>query len=142
MVLPLVVQPKPKFNKTPEDKLEPHVIRASVDLRIPNRSMERSRILQPPVVEDLTYKFHDCKLFSKMELKQGYMHLTLDPESRNIATFSTPWGNMRPKRLIFGARSSQDLFGEAMFRIFGDIPNCLNQRDDILIGGRTRREHN
>ena len=49
---------------------------------------------------------------------------------------------MRPKRLIFGAKSSQDLFDEAMFRIFGDIPKCLNQRDDILIGGCTLEDHN
>ena len=49
---------------------------------------------------------------------------------------------MRSKRLIFGAKSSQDLFDEAMFRIFGDIPKCLNQRDDILIGGTTLEEHN
>ena len=49
---------------------------------------------------------------------------------------------MRLKRLIFGAKSSQDLFDEAMFRIFGDIPNCLNQRDDILIGGATLEDHN
>lgn len=58
-----------------------------------------------------------------------------------IATFGTPWGNMRPKRLIFGAKSSQDLFHEAMYRIFGDIPKSLNQRDDILIGGRNAEEH-
>ena len=49
---------------------------------------------------------------------------------------------MRPKRLIFGAKSSQDLFDEAMFRIFGDIPKCLNQEDDILIGGATLANHN
>ena len=30
---------------------------------------------------------------------------------------------------------------EAMFRIFGDIPHCLNQRDDILLGGRDQTEH-
>ena len=28
-----------------------------------------------------------------------------------------------------------------MFRIFGDIPHCLNQRDDILLGGRDQTEH-
>ena len=49
---------------------------------------------------------------------------------------------MRPKRLIFGAKSSQDLFDEAMFRIFGDIPKCLNQRDGILISGTTLEDHN
>ena len=139
---PLVVQPKPRFCDVKKEKLEPHMIRASVDLRIPNRSMERNRILQAPVVEDFTYKFHDCTMFSKMDLKQGYHQLVLDPQSRHIATFSTPWGNMRPKRLIFGAKSSQDLFDAALYRIFGDIPKCLNQRDDILIGGRTVEEHN
>ena len=99
-------------------------------------------IIQSPVVEDFIYKFHKCKVFSKIDLRQGYHQLLLDPESREVATFSTPWGNMRPKRLIFGAKCSQDLFDEQMYRIFGDIPNCLNQRDDILIGGVNMAEHN
>ena len=76
-----------------------------------------------------------------MDLRQGYHQLILHPDLLSIATFSTPWSNMRPKRLIFGAKASQDLFDEAMFRIFGDIPFCLNQRDDILIGGTTLEEH-
>ena len=59
-----------------------------------------------------------------------------------VVTFSTPWGNYRPKRLVFGAKASQDLFDDMMYRIFGDIPRCLNQRDDILIGGTTMEEHN
>ena len=75
-----------------------------------------------------------------MDLKQGYHQLILHPESRAVATFSTPWGNMRPKGLIFEAKSSQDLFDEAMFRIFGDIQSCLNQRDVINDwGSHTRR---
>ena len=41
---PLVVQPKPKFAGLRSDQLEPHMIRASVDLRVPNQYMERSRI--------------------------------------------------------------------------------------------------
>ena len=28
-----------------------------------------------------------------------------------------------------------------MFRIFGDIPHCLDQRDDILLGARDDTEH-
>ena len=75
-------------------------------------------------------------------MQQGYHQLLLDPQSSRMATFSTPWGNMRPKRLIFGAKASQDLFNEAIYRIFGDILRCLNQRDDILLGGKTMEEHN
>ena len=94
------------------------------------------------MVEDFTSRFHDCKIFSKLDLRQGYHQLILHPDSRAVATFSTPWGNMRPKGLIFGAMSSQDLFDEAMFRILGDIPKCLNQNDDILIGGCILEDHN
>ena len=90
--------------------------RASVDLRISNKYMERNQILQSPVVEYFTCKFHDGKgIFSKMDLKQGYHQLILHPDSRVVATFSTTWANMRLKRLIFGARSYHDLFDEAMF---------------------------
>ena len=138
---PLVVQPKPRFNETDKDELQPHMIRASIDLRIPNQFMERSRIAPTPTVEDFIYKFHDCTMFSELDMRQGYHQLILDPESRMVATFSTPWGNMRAKRLVFGAKSSQDMFDEAMYRIFGDIPRCLNQQDDILIGGRNAEEH-
>ena len=139
---PVVVQPKPKFIHVPKDQLQPNMIRACIDLRVPNKYMERNRITQGPIVEDFTYKFHECVVFSKLDLRSGYHQLMLHPDSRAVVTFSTPWGNYRPKRLVFGAKSSQDLFDDMMFRIFGDIPMCLNQRDDILVGGRTMEEHN
>ena len=47
---PLVVVPKPKFSKTPQDQFESHMIRACVDLRVPNKFMKRNRITQSPVV--------------------------------------------------------------------------------------------
>ena len=40
---PLVVQPKPRFSHVSKDNLEPHMIRASVGLRVPNKYMERNR---------------------------------------------------------------------------------------------------
>ena len=49
---------------------------------------------------------------------------------------------MRSKRVVFGAKSSQDLFDQTMYRVFGDIPRFLSQRDDILIGGSNLEEHN
>ena len=138
---PLVVQPNQGFAKIEKDKLEPQMIRASVDLRIPNKSMERMRIVQTPVVEDFINRFHDCKIFTKLDMPQGYHQLSLDPESSKVATFSTPWGNMRPKRLIFGAKTSQDVFDEAVYKIFGDIPGCMNQRDDLPIAGQNQEVH-
>ena len=121
-----------------KEKLEPQMIRASIDMRIPNKLMKRSRCVQSPKVEDFICHLHDCKIFTKLDLQQGYHQLILDPKTRQIATFSTHWGNYR---LIFVAKSSQDVFDETTIRAFGDIPHYLNHRDDILLGGRDEAEH-
>jgi len=68
---PLVVQPKPKFTEMKSEELEPHMIRASMDMRFPNQSMKRSRCVQSPRVEDFIYCLHDCKIFTKLDLRQG-----------------------------------------------------------------------
>lgn len=138
---PLVVQAKAKLAKTPQNWREPHMVRASVDLRISNKYMDQSRISQALIMKDFTYKFHDCTICTKLDPPQGYHHLVLNPESRSVATLSTLWVNFRPKRLVFGAKASQDLFDGVMNRIFGDIPACLNQRDDLLIEARDWKSH-
>ena len=95
--------------------------------------MERNRITQGPVVEDFSYKCHGCVVYSKLDLRSGYHQLMLHPDTRVVMAFSTPWRNVRPKRLVFGAKASQDLFDDMMFRVFVDIPMCLNQRDVISL---------
>jgi hypothetical protein len=72
-----------------------------------------------------------------LDLLQSYHQLAVDSESGSIATFYTPWGNFKPTRLVFGAKSSQDVF-EVMIRIFGDIWQCRNQRDDLILKERLR----
>ena len=77
-----------------------------------------------------------------MDLRQGYYQLSLDPACRAVATFATRWGNHCPKRQVFRAKASQDVFDETMQQIFDNISRCLNQRDDLLIGARNWTEHN
>lgn len=57
----LVVQPKAKFTEINKGKVEPKMIRESIDMRIPNKSMKRSRYVQSPSVEDFEYNLSDCK---------------------------------------------------------------------------------
>eukprot|EP00795_Rhopilema_esculentum_P010029 gene10029-18659_t len=94
---PVFVQLKPSFINTEKEHLQPQMICASVDLRVPNSYIERSRITQPPIVEDFVHKFHDFTIWSKLDFRQGYHQLVLDPESRTIATFSTPWDTIGSK---------------------------------------------
>ena len=130
---PLVVQPKPK---------NPSDIRVSLDLRVLNKSMERTRQVQAPITEDFINTFKDCKVFSKLDMNHGYHQFSLDEESRKLMTFSSPWGNYRYKRLAFGGVNSQDLFDAEMSKIISGIPRVLNNRDDIMVGGTDWDDHN
>ena len=125
-----------------KDDLHSNMIRGCIDLRMPDKFMERNQITQGLIVENFIYNIHDCVVFSNLDLKSGYHQLLLHPESRAVVTFSTQLGNYQLKRLVFGAETSQDLFDYMMYGIFGYTPRCLNQSDDILIGGTTMEEHN
>lgn len=72
-----------------------HMIRASIGMRIPNQAMKRSWCVQSPRVEDFIYRLHDCKIIMKLDLRQGYHQLPLDPSTRQVATFSTPCGKLQ-----------------------------------------------
>lgn len=86
-----------------------------------------------PAMEDFIRKFHDCTIWTKSDLRKGYHQLALYPESRSVAKFSTPWGNSRPKMLVFEAKASSDLlFDEILNRILRYVPGNFIQRDDPL----------
>ena len=90
----LVVQPKSKY--TDVKKEETWMIRESMVMGIPNKSMRsttKSGGFHLPFTR--LQDFH--KAGSKT---QGYHQLALDPTTRQVATSSTAWGNYRPRRLV------------------------------------------
>ena len=103
--------------------------------------MERTRQVQAPIMEDFIDTFKDCMVFSKLDMNRGYHQFALDEESRKLMTFASPWGNYRYKRLAFGGVNSQDLFDAEMSQILSGLPRVLNNRDDILIGGIDKEDH-
>jgi hypothetical protein len=102
----------------------------------------RTRQLQAPITEDFIREFKGCKFFSKLGLNHGYHQFSLDEQSWQIMTFSTPWGNYRYKRLAFGGLNDQDLFDAEISKIISGIPSVLNNRDDIMIGRLDWKDRN
>lgn len=80
-----------------------------------------------------------CGVFTKMAVGQGYHQFTLDLETRKVATVSTPWENYRLRRLVFGAKSFQDVFDEVMFRVFWDTFIASIKEMISSLGKRQRR---
>ena len=91
-VSPIVVVPKPHNDNE---------IRICVDMRSLNKAIIRERHIIP-TTDDIIADLNGCKVFSKIDLNQGYHQLPLHPDSRHLTTFSTHVGLYRYKRLNFG----------------------------------------
>jgi hypothetical protein len=75
-VSPIVVVPKPH---------NPREVRICVDMRQPNKAIGRERHISP-TIDDIISELGQAKVFSKLDLNQGYHQLELAPESRYITT--------------------------------------------------------
>jgi len=94
-----------------------------------------------PSFDDVASQINDMKYFSVLDLKDGYWQVKLDEDSRKYCTFATPFGNYRFLRMPFGVKTAPGAFQQMNFENFGDIPNVIIYFDDILIFGRTKKEH-
>ena len=130
-VSPLVVVPKPK---------SPGKIRVCVDMREANKAIERERHLTP-TINEIINDLNGAKVFTKLDLNQGYNQLELNPSSRYITTFSTHTGLWRYKRLNFGISSAAEVFQNAIREVLSGLQGAVNISDDILVYGVTQEEH-
>ena len=78
-VSPIVVAPKPK---------SPGKIRVCVVMRQVNKEIKRERHVTP-AIKEMIGGLNGAKVFTKLDLNQGYNQLELAPESRYISTFGT-----------------------------------------------------
>ena len=116
-------------------------VRLCVDTRRANTKI--IRYYYPiPTLDEILYEVNGAKIFSKLDLAQGYHQIVLDKKSRDITTFSTPQGLFRYKRLIFGAKNAFEGFQKIFeTNITHDINGVFNISDDIIAHAITQNEH-
>ena len=130
-VSPVVIVPKPN---------QPDKIRLCVDMRAANTAIRRTR--HPiPTVEATCLELNGARLFSKLDLTQAYHQLELSPPSRSITTFTTHDGLYRYKRLNYGTNAAAEIFQHTLQETIRGVKGTKNIADDILVFGRTRKEH-
>ena len=130
-VSPIVVAPKPK---------SPGKVRVCVDMRQANKAIKRERHVKP-TIKEMIGDLNGAKVFTKLDLNQGYNQLELAPESRYITTFGTHMGLMRYKCLNFGISSAAEIFQNVIRETLEGIDGAKNISDDILVFGKSHEEH-
>lgn len=115
-------------------------VRICVDMRLANAAiLDEKHPL--PTIEDLLPLLKNAVMFSKVDLKMAYHQIELHPDSREITTFSTPFGLYRWKRLSLGLKCAPEMFQKIMENLLRSCKGVFIYLDDILIFGCSREEH-
>ena len=115
-------------------------VRVCVDMRQANKAVMRERY-PIPNVDELLQSLNGATVFSKLDLRSGYHQIEIAEESRPITTFVCQKGLYRYKRLIFGISCASEVYQRVIQQTLQDINGVRNVSDDIIVYGRTQKEH-
>jgi hypothetical protein len=125
----MVVVPKPDGN-----------IRICVDLTKLNENVLRETYPLPKI-DNLLAQISESKIFTKLDCNSGFWQEKLDEQSRLLTTFITPFGRFCFNRMPFGIKTAPEHYQKKMNEILDGLDGQICIIDDILIHGKTQKEH-
>lgn len=115
-------------------------VRICVDLKKLNEAMKREHFMLPNH-DDISPRLAGSTLFSKLDASSGFYQIPLHPDSCELTTFITLMGCYCSRRVPFGITSAPEIFQRKMTDLLCGIEGVEVIIDDILIHGKTRKEH-
>ena len=125
----MVIAPKPN-----------DAIRICADLRNPNKAIIPDKY-PLPTMEELSEFFAGATVFSKIDLKWGYLQIPLAKESRYLTGMITPFGLYQWTRVPFGLCSAPSCFQKIISKMIEGCKRTKNLLDDIVVCGANKQEH-
>lgn len=100
-----------------------------IDPQLLNTALKRSHY-PLPVIKHILPELADVKVFSKADLKDGFLQVQLDEDSSRLTTFQTPWGRYRYLRMPFGISPASECFQQILDQ---NLEGSYKVADDTLI---------
>ena len=96
-----------------------------------------------PSMRDLIATIGSKRIYSTLDLQQGFLQIPLAYESRPLTAFSTSHGRYQYRRMPFGLRSSPVTFVRLMDMVLGDLlgNGVYVYIDDLILCTDTIEEH-
>jgi len=86
-----------------------------------------------PNMADFAGQVEGCTVFSKLDLKNGYLQVPLHPEAIPKTAVITPFGLFEFLRMPFGLKNAGMTFQRLMDRVLAGLPFVFVYIDDILV---------
>ena len=115
-------------------------LRICLDPLYLNECLKEEKFLIP-TADELSAKLSGKKVFTVLDMKDGFHQVKLTDKSSDLCTFITPFGKYRYKRLPFGLSTAPEVFQRMNVNIFCDIEGVESYFDDLIISAETEAEH-
>jgi hypothetical protein len=118
--------------KTCDDQGRKH-LRLVVDYRKLNNAVI-SPAIRPPRIADILGRLQEARLFSTVDLKDGFFQIKLHPHSSKYTAFVTPDGILYEfTRLPMGIKCAPSLMCRLISMLTTNSKNRLAYIDDIMV---------
>jgi len=96
-----------------------------------------------PLIDEILPRLLNAKFMTKIDIRQAFHKIRMDPESEHLTTFRTRYGNFQYKVLPFGLTNGPATFQRYINHIFADVLDdfLTAYLDDLLIYSGSREEH-
>ncbi|XP_048577104.1 uncharacterized protein K02A2.6-like [Nematostella vectensis] len=109
-------------------------LRICLDPKDLNKAIQRENY-PLPTIEEVATRLHGAKVFTLLDVRNGFWHVQLEEESTYLTTFHTPFGRYRWKRMPFGISSAPEVFQRKMHEFAEGLTGTEVVADDFLVVG-------
>ena len=94
-----------------------------------------------PNMTDITSSLAGATIFSKLDLKKGYLQIRVHPADVKKTAIITPFGLFKFIRMPFGLKNAGMTFQHFMDQVLAGLPFILVYLDNILVASPDRKTH-
>ncbi|GFT78223.1 hypothetical protein TNCV_4335871 [Trichonephila clavipes] len=113
-----------------------------VDYRQLNRKLVKDRF-PLPLIDDVLDRLQEVKIYTTLDLKNGFFHLDVNEDCRNFTSFIVPDGQFEFNKVPFSLSTSPSVFQRYIYSIYRNLMNeglIIIYMDDLLISSADEEE--
>ena len=129
-----VTKPTPWISSMVVVPKKDETLRICLDPKDLNKAIQRENY-PLPTIEEIATRLHGAKLFSILDVRNGFWHVALDEPSSFLTTFHTPFGRFRWRRMPFGICSAPEVFQRRMHELIEGLHGMEVVADDFAAVG-------